>query len=122
MKYLGEEKTVEVKTVLERKIEYIRCDKCNKKILPFRYQNCSNQYVNIHTWHSDWGNDSIDSHEYHDYCPECAKEVISEYIDEMSGSEELELSNEYLFEETMRRGNVTICTNGYDLVERDKGK
>ena len=122
MKYLGEEKTVEVKTVLERKIEYIRCDKCNKKILPFRYQNGSNQYVHIHTWHSDWGNGSIESHEYHEYCPECAKEVISEYIDEMSGSEELELSNEYLFEDETYRGKVTVCTDGYDLVERDKGK
>lgn len=120
MKYLGEEKRVEVKTVVERKIEYIRCDKCNKKILPYRYNNGQGQYVHIHTWHSDWGNDSIESHEYHDYCPECAKKVISEYIDEMYGSEELELSHKYLSTNEIYRGKVTACTDGYALVERDK--
>ena len=120
MKYLGEEKTIEVKTVVERQIKYIRCDRCNKKILPYRYNTDQGQYVHIHTWHGDWGNDSIESHEYHDYCPECAKKVISEYIDEMNGSEELELSHEYLSTNETYRGNVTACTTGYALIEHDK--
>lgn len=119
MKYLGEEKKVEVKTVNERRIEYIRCDECGKKILPYKYNSEQGQYVHIHTWHSDWGNDSIDSHEYNDYCPECAKEVVTEYIAKMSGSEELELSNEYLGSNEIHRGGVSPW-GGYKLVSDDK--
>lgn len=120
MKYLGEEKAVEIKTIIKRPIEYVRCDKCGKKILPFKYKDGQkNQYINIHTWHSDWGNDSIDSHEYKDYCQKCAKEVISEYIDKMHGTEELELTNEYLFTHDDHTGTVSPFS-GYKLVKDDK--
>ena len=117
MKYLGEERNVQVKTQSERPILYIKCDKCGKRIEPGAYNMEGNRYVRIHTWHSDWGNDSIDSHEYGDYCPECAKEVVAEYIEDMGGSEELELSNEYLgVNETVRR-NYSYLTEGYTLAE-----
>ena len=122
MKYLGEERQIEIKTVIERPIEYIRCDKCNKKILPFKYSVSQNKYIRVHTWHSDWGNDSIESHEYHDYCPKCAKEIVSAYIDEMKGSEELELSNEYLHTNQSYRGNVPLYGSGLGFVENDKLK
>lgn len=118
MKYLGEEKQVEIKTVSERQVEYIRCDKCKKKIIPCKYKEKQNQYVHIHTCHSDWGNDSIDSHEYHDYCTECAKEVVAEYIGRMNGTEELELTNEYLSTTNTHRGYVS-WSDGYMLVEND---
>ena len=98
MKYLGEETTREVVKQTVRKVEYIRCDKCNKKILPSKYREKKNNYIHIHTWHNDWGNDSIDSHKRNDYCKDCAKQVVAEYISTSSGTEELELQNKYLFE------------------------
>lgn len=98
MKYLGEETTREVVKQTVRKVEYIRCDKCNKKILPSKYREKKNNYIHIHTWHNDWGNDSIDSHKRNDYCKDCAKQVVAEYISTSNGTEELELQNEYLFE------------------------
>lgn len=118
MKYLGEEKQVEIKTVIERQVEYIRCDKCGKKITPYKYKEDQNQYVHIHTCHNDWGNDSIDSHEYHDYCTKCAKEVVAEYIEKMNGTEELELTNEYLSTTRTHRGSV-LWSEGYMLAEND---
>lgn len=57
-----------------------------------------NSYIHIHTWHNDWGRDSVESHERHDYCRDCAKQVVSEYISKAKGTEGLELENKYLFE------------------------
>lgn len=104
MKYLGEETTREVVKQTVRKVEYIRCDKCNKKILPSKRQEKKNNYIHIHTWHNDWGNDSIDSHKRNDYCKDCAKQVVAEYISTSNGTEELELQNEYLFESETYKG------------------
>lgn len=118
MKYLSEEKRVEIKTVSERYIEYMRCDKCGQKIMPHRYSTDQNRYVHIHTYHNDWGNDSIDSHDHHDYCSECAKEIVAEYIEDMSGSEELELSNEYLVSSSVYEG-YEGWVDGYRLATND---
>ena len=109
MKYLGEETTREVVKQTVRKVEYIRCDKCEKKIIPAKYREEKNNYIRIHTWHNDWGNDSIDSHYRNDYCKDCAKEVIAEYISNAKGTEELE------FEHKRFWGNETH--NGYDKFE-----
>ena len=119
MKYLGEEKQVQIKTVSERQVEYIRCDKCHKKIIPCKYKEDQNQYVHIHTYHNDWGNDSIDSHEYHDYCAQCAKEVVAEYIGKMDGTEELELTNGYLSLTSTYLGDP-LWSEGYALVKNDR--
>lgn len=117
MKYLGEKRKVKVETRSERPILYIKCDKCGKRIEPRAYNMEECRYVHIHTWHSDWGNDSIDSHEYHDYCPDCAKEVVAEYINDAGGSEELELSNEYLGIDEVFTGNYSYLAEGYALSE-----
>lgn len=98
MRYLGEEITKEVVKKTIRKVEYIRCDKCNKKIYPSKYRNKESSYIHIHTWHNDWGNDSVDSHSRKDYCKDCAKQVVAQYISTADGTEELELQHECLFE------------------------
>ena len=98
MKYLGEETTREVVKQTIRKVEYIRCDKCQKKIMPAKYREEKNNYIHIHTWHNDWGNDSIESDKRNDYCKDCAKQVVAEYISTSSGTQKLELQNKYLFE------------------------
>ena len=112
------EEGIEQKVVTTTKypIKYLRCDKCNTKIETGNYGGCSkSNYVEIHTWHSDWGNDSIDSHEYQRVCKKCAKEFICEYIDEMDGSEELEFSNEYLTDYDF----TSSLDNDYRLAEKD---
>ena len=119
MKYLGEETEVQVKTVSKRNIEYIRCDECYKKIIPHSYGVKQSQYVHIHTWHNDWGAESIESHQYNDYCLECAKKVVAEYISDMSGTEELELENKYLIPNESKQGYEGWCA-GYALVENDR--
>jgi hypothetical protein len=96
MKCLGQPREVKIKTVIARPGEAIICDKCGIKILPYPYKDRRNQYVRIHTWHNDWSNDSVESHEYNEYCVTCAKEVVAEYIGNMQGTEELELENDYL--------------------------
>lgn len=94
MKYLGEVKEVKEVVRKTRYVEYIRCDICNCKIKNARYGYPN--YVRIHTWHSDWGNDSDESHEYKDLCKSCAASFVAKYIDEMDGTEELGLSHEHL--------------------------
>ena len=45
-----------VVTTTKYPIKYLRCDKCNIKIEPGNYRGCSrSNYVEIHTWHNDWG-------------------------------------------------------------------
>ena len=57
-----------------------KCDICGKEIKKSR-DNYSYNYFVIHTYHSDWGNDSIESHECFDACcPECVVMFSSDYI------------------------------------------
>nr|DAT76287.1 MAG TPA: MqsA [Caudoviricetes sp.] len=98
MKFLGPEQKVEVKTKSIRNVEYLRCDECNKVIFPGnQYRDDECQYIKVHTWHSDWGRDSADSSIYRDLCQECASKFVSEYIKHLSGTNELELENCYLY-------------------------
>ena len=104
MKHFTEEtKEVEVVKARIRKLEYVRCDECGKIILPGKYKDIKSSYVRIHTWHNDWGNDSIESHEYGDYCKNCAKVFIAKYIEEANGTEELELEHLFCNEGTTER-------------------
>lgn len=118
MKYLGEEKKVQIKINSERKVEYIRCDKCGKKIMPTQYRSEKSSYVHIHTWHNDWGNDSVDSHNYRDFCKNCAKLFVTKYIANMNSTEELKCEHKNLFSNETYTG-YKHYTDGYDLVEND---
>lgn len=76
-------KITENKEVVRKQLEQVivgrKCDICGKHIekMPMYGYN----YFLIHTWHMDWGNDSIDSHEYIDACsPKCALEYAENYI------------------------------------------
>ena len=126
MKYLGEEKQVEVKTKSVRNVEYMRCDKCNKKITPYNSsRSMESSYVRVHTWHNDWGNDSVESHEYKDLCHKCASEFVAEYVSNMNGSEELKLENKFLYNnETYDgySGRFFDYENGYNLSAKDYNK
>lgn len=117
MKFLGPEQKVEVKTKSIRNVEYLRCDKCNKAIFPGQYLHDECKYIKVHTWHSDWGNDSIDSHQYRDLCPECACEYVSDYIKNASGTEKLKLENRYLCNEKYE--DFDGYDECYELVAND---
>ena len=55
------------------------CDICGKEI------ERDDGYWNCHTFHNDWGNDSVESHEYFDICSvECLKVKFDEYCDDSS--------------------------------------
>lgn len=59
-----------------------KCDICGSDIRKTDLATIYNYFV-IHTWHSDWGYDSVDSHEYRDACcPDCVMKFAKEYIED----------------------------------------
>ena len=118
MKFLGKE--FEVKVESRRTVEYVRCDKCNKKILPAKFLEPQSSYFRAHTWHDDWGNDSIESHEYKDLCADCVKSFVERFIDNASGTDQLELSYEYLSQNETER-SIMLRASGFKTVDDDFG-
>lgn len=103
MKHYSDIVSKEVVTNLVRKLTYVECDECSKKIIADIGDSDSTRYVRVHTWHNDWGNDSVESHEYYDLCPECATKFITSYILDMNGTMHIDCSNEYAWRgETLR--------------------
>lgn len=77
-------KIVERKKVTHTSVDEViigrKCDICGKEIEPIDFIRNYNYFV-IHTWHYDWGNDSVDSHEYKDACcPECVIDFAKKYV------------------------------------------
>lgn len=69
---MREYKTIEkiVKTDIPTNI---KCDICKKEI--------TGKFWNLTTYHSDWGNDSVDSYEHFDLCSrECINKALDDYI------------------------------------------
>ena len=83
-------------------LDFVECDLCKKKIVPVPYRDKKGSYVKVHTWHNDWCNDSIDSHDTKILCKECACKYIQEYIMSASGSEELELEHKCAWDKHSR--------------------
>ena len=64
-----EERKEVTRTTVESVITGRKCDVCGEDVLPAKSNATVIEQFNyfvIHTWHHDWGNDSIDSHEYFD--------------------------------------------------------
>ena len=72
------------------------CDKCGKVLeylvngkvkglVNISKEHVKVEYYEVTTGHHDWGNDSIDSVEYHDYCPTCVLQAIDEYYEKTNG-------------------------------------
>ena len=74
------EKKEVIKKQIERVIVGAKCDLCKK---PIEKIDCHNyNYFVVHTWHNDWGNDSVDSHQYQDACsPECVMKMLKPYLE-----------------------------------------
>lgn len=119
MKYLGEEKSVKVKTKSRRYVEYLRCDICGKKIYPQKYKQESNIYIEVSTQHHDWGLESPESIERKELCKECAVKFAREYILSVSSTEEIAMTTEHLFHSEFF-DDFDTYEEGYKLTENDK--
>lgn len=101
MKILSKEaEQVVVRT--RRCIDGIKCDICERLIKPTNCREDSSQYFKVTTGHNDWGNDSCESIEHFDICPNCIGEFVSKYARECSYTGYLELESDH------------ICKNEYE--------
>ena len=77
------EKKEVTRTTVEKVIIGRKCDVCKRdinKVADARGWRKYNYFL-IHTWHNDWGNDSVDSNEYYDACcSECVIKFASKYL------------------------------------------
>lgn len=69
----------------------IICDECRREIRNRENINKrlrGSHYYEVTTHHHDWGNDSIDSYKYLDFCSfECMVEYMKRYYESGNGSE-----------------------------------
>lgn len=70
----------------------VECDICNK-IIPVLKRG-ENRYFEVTTGHRDWGNDSCESVETIDICPECVSKYVSDYLRDCSNTGYLRIETE----------------------------
>lgn len=90
-----------IEKVVERQysnVECIVCDGCKKEILPTKYRERASTYIKIHTWHNDWGSESVESHEYQEMCIPCAAKYAAQYIEKASGTKQIECETTWLYD------------------------
>lgn len=58
----------------------VECDICKRIIPVSRPTHDSTKYYEVTTGHRDWGNDSCDSVEIKDICPDCILGFVGEYL------------------------------------------
>jgi len=94
-------------TTIEKRCIGTSCDTCGKEIsMPEQPENYGWHYYHVMTSHSDWGNDSVDSIEYHDFCSyDCLKTHQDKYFKDARGSEEYEISRERVPEQQIKYYN-----------------
>lgn len=83
-----------------RKLEGIKCDICHNELrVPYSKDGqCTRpypQYFKVTTGHNDWGNDSIDSIQVRDMCPECALSFVKSYLEFANGTDYIEIETKH---------------------------
>lgn len=91
----------EVKEVVYKKkrmITGVGCDICGKLIPPYEKwtHNEDSLYFDVMTGHHDWGNDSCESIEHRDICPDCIDKFVSDYLRDCSDTGYLEIEKEFV--------------------------
>ena len=76
--------TTETVLKVKRNVTGVRCDVC-EKIVPVN-RGVVSRYFNVRTGHNDWGNDSCDSVESQDICPDCINKFVTEYLRDSVGT------------------------------------
>ena len=66
-----------------RMVTGIECDICNK-VIPVS-KGIESKYFEVTTGHHEWGNDSCESIEHHDICPDCMEVLSAEANQKASG-------------------------------------
>ncbi len=89
MKFFGDLQIIKRE---KRKLKYLRCDCCNKKIIN------SNCYYDVIIGHHDWGNDSIDSIQDKEICEECINNFVNTYLSEANGTEYINIQRNRFYE------------------------
>lgn len=98
----------------KRTVTGVRCDICGKSL---RYTYCPNstyvkdspKYFEVTTGHHDWGNDSHESIERMDVCPECIIEFVSRYLSEAESTEHINVETHWCWAE-----KVDVNIRSYD--------
>jgi hypothetical protein len=97
MKKLSNE-AEEVVVRTKRRVEGVECDICKRLITPpNNYSWSKSRYFKVTTGHHDWGNDSCDSVEHRDICPDCIMDFTSKYISNVDGTDYLEIETTYAY-------------------------
>lgn len=84
MKVKGEE--LEVVTRKAYKLLGVKCEVCERLIEPpskedrYKWSEDQFKYYEVTTGHNDWGNDSADSVEHYDICPDCITGFVDRYL------------------------------------------
>ena len=89
---------------VKRRVTGVRCDVC-KRIIPAGKWNREepSKYFFVSTSHQLWGNDSIDSLDMKDICPECINKFMTDYISKANDTYELNVE-------------CTFCTSSEEWV------
>ena len=86
----------EEKVIKSEKVKEVICDQCSAIIC--NEDTLKNQLIvfySVHTYHNDWGNDSIDSSEFLDLCSQkCLLDNAGAYYAEANGSESYDIERE----------------------------
>lgn len=91
MKRLKLEKE-EVVYRFRQKVEAVECDICKRLITPTNYRKLESRYFDVVTGH----NDSCESRQRFDICPECIGDFMTKYTKEVEGSEYIEAMTTYV--------------------------
>lgn len=107
------EGTKKIKVVTTKEITGVKCDICGK-VIPVgkgRYDEC--EYYDVMTGHSDWGNDSCDSVEHRDVCPDCLVGFVADYFKNNEyGSAYMNIDTEYVLPNTREFNGKYISLEG----------
>lgn len=96
-KVYDENDSREVVVSREYKITGVKCDICERIIPGYMYRDDKAIYFRVTTGHNDWGNDSCESIEHFDICPECAKKFVTEYLENCCDTKYIEIETEYAY-------------------------
>jgi hypothetical protein len=86
-------KIYEEKEVIKKQkvVKTIVCDECRKDI----NQLDTNHYYSVSTHHNKWGNDSVDSWNYFDFCSyKCLSENMEKYYADGEHSDSYDIKRE----------------------------
>lgn len=99
----------------------VQCDICKKTINAKSggWGNDPDRYYEVTTGHRDWGNDSCDSIETRDICPDCIVKFVEEYLDECSNRDTayLNIESECVYTDKDTRYVDTPPKEGEQIVE-----